>query len=112
MPPPSQAGLPYGLTWAAARGAIRMALTSFELGKLKIIAHVREELGRAGVTAQSIRLGSGGIHTPPGIARLTIIVNETAATLDFKWSEVEGCEFIVAGEIWHKIAAFINRLVR
>jgi hypothetical protein len=26
-----------------------MALTSFELGRLKIIAHVREELGRAGV---------------------------------------------------------------
>jgi hypothetical protein len=89
-----------------------MALTSFELGKLKIVAHVREELDRAGIAAQSIRFSSGGIHTPPGIARLTVIVNEIAATLDFKGNEVEDCEFIVAGETWHKIAAFINRLVR
>jgi hypothetical protein len=43
---------------------------------------------------------------------LTIIVNETAATLDFKANEVEDCEFIVAREIWHKIAALINRLIR
>ena len=104
--------MPCGLTWAAESGAIRMALTSFELGRLKIIAHVREELGRAGVAAQSIRISYGGIHTPPGIARLTIIINETAATLDFKGNEIEDCEFIVAGETWHKIAAFINRLAR
>jgi hypothetical protein len=89
-----------------------MALTSFELGKLKIVAHVREELDRAGIADQSIRCSSGGIHTPPGIARLTIIVNETVATLDFKANEVENCEFIVAGDTWHKIAAFINRLAR
>jgi hypothetical protein len=108
----TQARLPCGLTSAAARGAIRMALTSLELGKLKIVAHVREELDRAGIAAQSIRFSSGGIHTPPGIARLTIVVNETAATLDFKGNEVEDCEFIVAGETWHKIAAFINRLAR
>lgn len=87
-----------------------MALTSFELGKLKIVAHVREELERAGIAAQSIRCSSGGIHTPPGIARLTIIINEIAATLDFRANEVEDCEFIVAGETWHKIAAFIERL--
>jgi hypothetical protein len=89
-----------------------MALTTFELGKLKIAAHVREELDRAGIAPQSIRCSSGGIHTPPGVARLTIIVNETVATLDFRANEVETCEFIVAGEIWHKIAAFINRLPR
>jgi hypothetical protein len=88
-----------------------MALTSFELGKLKIAGHVREELDRAGITAQSIRCSSGGIQTPPGIARLTIVVNGTAATLDFKANEVEDCELIVAGETWHKIAAFIDRLV-
>ena len=87
-----------------------MALTSFELGKLKIVAHVREELERAGIAAQSIRCSSGGIHTPPGIARLTIIINEIAATLDFRANEVEDCEFIVAGETWHKIAALIGRL--
>jgi hypothetical protein len=89
-----------------------MALTSFQLGKLKIVAHVREELDRAGIVAQSIRCSSGDIHTPPSIARLTIIINETAATLDFKANEVEDCEFIVAGETWHKIAAFINQLAR
>ena len=87
-----------------------MALTSFELGKLKIVAHVREELERAGIAAHSIRCSSGGLHTPPGIARLTIIINEIAATLDFRANEVEDCEFIVAGETWHKIAAFIERL--
>jgi len=89
-----------------------MALTSFELGKLKIVAHAREELDRAGIAARSIRCNSGSIHTPPGIARLTIIVDETAATLDFKANEVEDCEFIVAGETWHKIAALIHQLAR
>lgn len=47
---------------------------------------------------------------PPGTARLTIIVNGTAASLDFKAHEVEECEMIVAGETWHKIAALIRRL--
>ncbi len=89
-----------------------MSLTSFELGKLKIAAHVREELDRAGIAAQSIQIKSGGMHTPPGTARLTITVNGTAANLDFKAHEVEECEVIVAGEPWHKIAAFIGRLVR
>jgi hypothetical protein len=87
-----------------------MALTSFELGKLKIVAHVREELDRAGIAAQSIRCNSGGIHTPPGIARLSITVNETVATVDFNASEVENCEFIVAGETWRKINVLIDRL--
>ena len=89
-----------------------MALTSFELGRLKIINHVREELDRAGIAAQSIQCKSGGIHTPPGTARLTIIVNGTPANLDLKANEVEDCELIVAGETWHKIAAFIGRLAR
>jgi len=85
-------------------------LTSFELGRLKIIGHVREELDRAGIAAQVIQCRSGGIQTPPGIARLTIIVNGTAANLDLLASEVEDCESIVVGETWHKIAAFIGRL--
>ncbi len=88
-----------------------MALTSFELGRLRIIAHVREELNRGGIAAQSIQCRSGGIQTPPGIARLTIVVNGLPATLDLVASEVEDCEVIVAGETWHKIAAFIGRLV-
>jgi hypothetical protein len=86
-----------------------MALTAFELGKLKIAAHVREELDRAGISADSIQCRSGGMQTP-GIARLTIVVNGTAACLDLKALEVEECESIVAGETWHKIAAFIGAL--
>ena len=89
-----------------------MTLTSFELGRLKIAGHVREELDRAGITAQSIQIKSGGIETPPRTARLTIIVNGIPANLDLKENEVEDCEFIVAGETWHKITAFIGRLAR
>jgi hypothetical protein len=89
-----------------------MTLTAFELGKIKIANHVREELDRAGIAAQSIRCRSGGIETPPGTARLTIVLNDIPANLDFKANEVEECEFIVAGETWHKIAAFIARLAR
>jgi hypothetical protein len=88
-----------------------MALTAFELGKLKIAAHVREELDRAGVSAESIQCKSGGMQTPL-TARITIVVNGTAAYLDLKAAEVEDCESIVAGETWHKIAAFIGRLVQ
>jgi len=89
-----------------------IALTSFDLGRLKIIAHVREELDRAGISFESIQCRSGGIQTPPGIARLTVVVDETAANLDFESSEVEDCESIVVGETWHKIAAFIGGLNR
>ena len=89
-----------------------MALTSFELGKLKIAGHVREELDRAGIAAQSIQIKSGGVQTPPGTAKLTIIVNGTPAYLDLQANEVEDCELIVAGETWHKIAALISRLGR
>jgi hypothetical protein len=74
-----------------------LALTAFELGKLKIVGHVREELDRAGIVAQSIRCISGGIETPPGIARLAILVNGTLEALDLKAHEVEDCESIVVG---------------
>ena len=87
-----------------------MALTSFELGRLKIVGHVREELDRAGIAAESIRCVSGGIETRPGIARLTIVANGTSQTLDLNSHEVEDCESIVVGETWHKIAALIRRL--
>jgi hypothetical protein len=80
------------------------------VGRLKIIGHVREELDRAGISFESIQCRSGGIQTPPGVARLTVVVNETAANLDFAASEVEDCESIVVGETWHKIAAFIGGL--
>ena len=88
-----------------------MALTSFDIGKLKIIGHVREELDRVDVVAESIRCIAGGIETPPGIARLTITLNGASASLDLEAHEVEDCEVIVAGETWHKIAALIGRLV-
>ena len=51
-----------------------MALTTFQLGKLKIAAHVREELDRAGITAESIQCRSDGVHLPLGFTRLTITV--------------------------------------
>jgi hypothetical protein len=89
-----------------------MALTSFELGRLKILGHVREELDRAGIEAQSIQCRTGGVQTPPGIARLMITVNGTRSTMDFTANEIEDCESIVVGETWHKIAAFIGRLPR
>ena len=89
-----------------------MALTSFELGKLKIVNHVRAELDLAGITSQAIRCVSGGIHTPPGIAKLTIEVNGLSVALELKAYEVEDCELIVAGETWHKITALIGRLSR
>jgi hypothetical protein len=87
-----------------------MALTSLNLGKLKIAGHVREELDRSGIHAQSIECRSGGLHMVPGTARLTIVVNGTASHLDLQTREVEDCEVIVAGETWYKIDAFIRSL--
>jgi hypothetical protein len=87
-----------------------MPLTSFELGKLRIVTHVREELVRAGIEAERVHCKSGGIQTPPDIARLTIVVNGTSATLDLTTPEVEDCAVIVAGEVWYKMAAFIGTL--
>ncbi len=95
---------------ATDRTGETLALTSFELGKLKIINHVREELDRVSIAAQSIRCISGGIETRPGIARLTIVANGSSEALDLRAHEVEECELIVAGETWHKIAALIGRL--
>ena len=82
------------------------------MGKLKIAAHVREELDRAGIAAESIQCVSDGVHLPIGHARLTITVNGTAAHLDLTTHEVENCAVIVAGEPWRRIAAYIGRLAR
>jgi hypothetical protein len=87
-------------------------LTSFEKGKLKIAAHVREELERAGIPFESIHCKSGSLHIPPGIARLIVTVDECPSYLDLTTPEVEDCELLVAGESWHKIAAFIAGLKR
>ena len=89
-----------------------MSLTDFQLGKLKIAAHVREELDRAGIATESIQCRSDGVHLPLGHTRLTIAVNGTLAHLDLKAHEVEDCAVIVAGDTWRKIAAFIGQLVQ
>jgi hypothetical protein len=87
-----------------------LALSAFDKGKLKIAAHVREELDLAGIHFQSIQCKSGGIQTHPDTARLTVTVDGNPSYMDFKTAEVEDCESIVVGEVWHKIAGFIGRL--
>ncbi len=87
-----------------------MPLTSFDRGKLKIAAHVREELDRAGINAESIQCKSGGIHMPPDTARLIVTVGGAPSQLDLEAHEVEDCEDIVAGEVWRKIAGLLARL--
>lgn len=87
-----------------------MTLSLLEKGRLKIIAHVREELALAGLTCKSIQCKHGGTLTPPGIVRLLVSTENNSGHADFTFGEVEECEFIVAGEIWYKIAALIDRL--
>lgn len=87
-----------------------MPLTSFERGKLKIAAHLREELELAGIPFESIHCKSGSLHIPPGVARLIVTVDERPSHLDLSTPEVEDCELLVAGESWHKIAEFIAGL--
>jgi galactitol-specific phosphotransferase system IIB component len=87
-----------------------LPLTPFDKGKLKIAAHVREELDRAGITADLIQCKSGGTHTHTDTARLIVTVQGTPVHMDLKAHEVEDCEAIVAGDTWYKIAALINRL--
>jgi hypothetical protein len=89
-----------------------MPLTSFEKGKLKIAAHVREELELARIPFKSIQCKSGSLHIPPGIVRLVVTVDESPAHADLTTAEVEECELLVAGETWHKIAAFIGGLMK
>jgi archaellum component FlaG (FlaF/FlaG flagellin family) len=87
-----------------------LPLTSFDLGKLKIAAHVREELDRAGISYQLMHCKSGGVQTHPNTARITVVIDGNASYIDLAAQEVEDCESIVAGEVWHKIAAWIARL--
>ena len=87
-----------------------MPLTPFEKGKLKIAAHVREELELARIPFESIHCKSGSLHIPPGIARLIVTVDDCPSYVDLSTPEVEDCELLVAGESWHKIAAFIQGL--
>lgn len=87
-----------------------MPLSAFEIGKLRIAAHVREELDRAGLAADSIKCKSGGTHTNNETARLIVTIEGAASYIDLTAQAVEDCEAIVAGETWHQIAAFIERL--
>ena len=87
-----------------------MPLTSFEKGKLKIAAHVREELELAGIDFESIRCKSGGTQTHRDTARVIITVNGHSMHVDLHAHEVEECEFIVFGETWRKIAGLVERI--
>jgi hypothetical protein len=87
-----------------------LTLSAFEIGKLKIAAHVREELDRAGIAAESIHCKSGGTHTNRDTARIIVTVDGTVSYMELSARDVEECEAIVAGDPWHQIAAFIGRL--
>ena len=87
-----------------------MPLSAFDKGKLKLAAHVREELDRAGIQFQEIRCKSGGLQTHPDTARVIVTVGGDPMHIYLKAHEVEECESMVVGEVWHKIAAFIARL--
>ena len=89
-----------------------MPITAFEKGKLKIAAHAREELDRAGIRFESIHCKSGGIQTHRHTARLIVTVDGEPIHVDLNTQEVEECESIVAGATWRKIGAFIERLRR
>jgi hypothetical protein len=85
-----------------------LPLTTFDIGKLKIAAHVREELELAGLAFEAIRCKSGDLHTRPGNARLLISIGGTTRHIDLSREEVEGCHAIVAGEVWYKIGQLIR----
>jgi hypothetical protein len=87
-----------------------MPISAFEKGKLKIAAHMREELERAGIHFESIHCKSGGIQTHRDTARLIVTVHGKPLHVDLKVHEVEECESIVAGDTWRKIAAFIEQI--
>jgi len=86
-----------------------LPLTAFELGKLKIAAHVREELERAGIPFEAIHCKSGGMQTRD-TARLVVTINGNPMHVDLEARQVEECEAIVAGEAWYKIAGFLRQI--
>ena len=85
-----------------------MPISAFDKGKLKIAAHIREELDRAGIRFESIHCKSGGIQTHRDTARLIVTVEGKPMHVDLHAREVEECESIVAGDTWRKIAAFVE----
>jgi len=87
-----------------------VALSAFAKGKLKIAAHVREELELARIPFEAIHCKSDGVHIPPNVIRLVVIIDGTPRHLDLASEEVEDCDVIVTGETWHRIAAFIRGL--
>jgi nucleotide-binding universal stress UspA family protein len=87
-----------------------LALSAFEKGKLKIAAHVREELELARIPFEAIHCKSGGVHIPTNVMRLVVIADGAPRHLDLASEEVEDCDVIVVGETWHRIAAFLESL--
>ena len=89
-----------------------MPLTSFDIGKLKIAAHAREELDLAGLVFEAIRCKSGDLHTRPNTAQLQIVIGGVTRNLELTRDEVESCQAIVAGEVWYKISHLIGQFTR
>jgi hypothetical protein len=87
-----------------------VALSPFEKGKLKIAAHVREELELARIPFEEIHCKFRVLHIPPGVMRLIVVIDGSPRHLDLDADEVEDCEIIVAGETWHKIDGFLKGL--
>jgi hypothetical protein len=87
-----------------------MPLSAFDKGKLKIAAHVREELELAHIPFEAIHCKFGGLHIPTDMMRLVIVAEGSPRHLDLAAEEVEGCDIIVAGETWHKIDGFLKEL--
>jgi hypothetical protein len=87
-----------------------VALSAFEKGKLKIAAHVREELELARIPFEAIHCKFRGLHIRSDVMRLIVVIEGSPRYLDLDAEEVEDCEIIVAGEIWHKIDGFLKNL--
>jgi hypothetical protein len=89
-----------------------LPLTPFDIGKLKIAAHVREELERAGLVSEAIRCKSGDLETRPGYARVIVTIAGITRHIELSREEIEGCHAIVAGEVWYKIARLVGQFAR
>jgi hypothetical protein len=48
------------------------------------------------------------MHTHRDTARVIVTVDGTPTHVDFEAHKVEQCEIIVAGDVWRKIAGFID----
>jgi hypothetical protein len=87
-----------------------MPLSAFDKGKLKIAAHVREELELARIPFDAIHCKYRALHIPTDMMRLVVVIDGSPRHLDLAFEEVEDCDVIVVGETWHKIDGFLKEL--